>query len=137
MKLKRKKSEAGFSLVELMVVVGIIGILASLGMPKLQVFMAKARQTEAKTKLTQFYTLNEMYYVDNGVYSATPPGYTGQDGYYVGAPTGFGSSTTTYTVTVGLMATKKLCGAISTDNWTIDNTKALSNPSGNTPPNCG
>jgi len=45
-----KKAQA-FTLVELMIVVGIIGILASLAIPNFMMFMAKAKQAEVKGNL--------------------------------------------------------------------------------------
>lgn len=62
----RKKD--GFSLVELMVVVAIIGILATLAIPKFATFQAKARQSEAKTNLGALFALESAYAVDNGAY---------------------------------------------------------------------
>jgi len=46
----------GFSLVELMVVVGIIAILASFAVPQYESFQSKARQKEAHAILNNFYT---------------------------------------------------------------------------------
>ena len=68
MKVLNKSNERGFSLVELMIVVGIIGVLATLAVPKFQAFQAKARSAEAKTMLNHIYTLEEAYKLDNNSY---------------------------------------------------------------------
>ena len=69
MKFKMSNNN-GFSLIELMVVVAIIGILASVGIPKYQVFKAKAVQSEAKATLASIYTLQQAYFNDNDEYAA-------------------------------------------------------------------
>ena len=65
----RRMAEAGFSLTELMIVVAIIGILASLAIPRFQMFQAKARQSEARSNLTHIYTLQISYQGDNDTFS--------------------------------------------------------------------
>ena len=62
------KNEKGFSLVELMVVVAIIGILAAIAIPNYQKFQRKAQQVEAKTMMSGLYAnqitfLNEWNYL--------------------------------------------------------------------------
>jgi len=67
---RSKSGHAGFSLVELMIVVAIIGILAGLAVPKFNLFQAKARQSEARANLSNIYTLQQSYYGSNDVYLA-------------------------------------------------------------------
>ncbi|MGZ3747586.1 MAG: type IV pilin protein [Pseudobdellovibrionaceae bacterium] len=62
------KNQAGFSLVELMVVVAIIGILASLAIPSVGKYMAKARQSEAKTQLASVYTAEKAFFAEYSAY---------------------------------------------------------------------
>lgn len=51
----------GFSLVELMVTVGIVGILVSLALPRYRLFIARSRMSEAKTNLGIIYGLQQSY----------------------------------------------------------------------------
>lgn len=69
MRLNSNK-QAGFSLVELMVVVGIIGILAALAVPRLQTFSAKAKVSEGRAVINNMATLQQAFYAENSVYQA-------------------------------------------------------------------
>jgi prepilin-type N-terminal cleavage/methylation domain-containing protein len=60
--------EAGFSLIELMIVVGLIGILTTMAIPRFQAFQAKAKMGEAKSLLTHIHTLQQSYHLDNNTY---------------------------------------------------------------------
>lgn len=62
-------NNSGFTLVELMVVVAIIGILAAIAIPNFQKYQAKSRQTEAKLALASIYTAEKSYAVENSTFS--------------------------------------------------------------------
>lgn len=64
------KSTAGFTLVELMVVVAIIGILAAVAIPNYQKYQARARQSEAKIALGAVFTAEKAYATEQSTYSA-------------------------------------------------------------------
>src|SRR4051812_32411488 len=55
------RNNKGFSLVELMVVVAIIGILAAIAVPNYQRFTAKSKQSEAKSNLSALYSAERAF----------------------------------------------------------------------------
>lgn len=57
-----RKRFHGFSLMEVMIVVVIIGILAAMAHPTLKKYLKIARQTEAKTNLSAIYTAQKIYF---------------------------------------------------------------------------
>ena len=59
---------AGLSLVELMVAVGIVGVLATIAVPRYKSFMTQARRGEAKSNLSHLASLQEMYRVEHSKY---------------------------------------------------------------------
>jgi len=60
-----KRNKKGFTLIELMIVVAIIGILAAIAIPNFLKFQAKAKQSEAKTNLGAIY-ISQLSYFSNG-----------------------------------------------------------------------
>jgi len=59
MKLKRTE---GFTLIELMIVVAIIGILAVIAIPNFLKFQCKSKQSEAKTNLSGIFTAEKTFF---------------------------------------------------------------------------
>ncbi|MDH4230096.1 MAG: prepilin-type N-terminal cleavage/methylation domain-containing protein [Nitrospirota bacterium] len=64
-------SEVGFTLIELMIVVAIIGILAAIAIPNYQNNAIRARQTEAKSILNAIHTNQVLYQSQYGTYGST------------------------------------------------------------------
>lgn len=60
----------GFTLIELVVAGSIAAILGSLALPRYTVYIAKARQAEAKLSLNSIHQLQITYYDDRNVYFA-------------------------------------------------------------------
>jgi len=61
----------GFTLIELMIVVAIIGILAAIAIPDFLKFQAKARQSEAKTNLASITTSEISYFAEHNNWGET------------------------------------------------------------------
>jgi general secretion pathway protein G len=74
MKNKNKKRQKGFSLIELLIVMVIIGLLASLVGPKMFSKVGKSKQKSAKAQISLFETSLDMYRLDMGKYPATDVG---------------------------------------------------------------
>ena len=66
----RNKNQDGFTMIELMVVVAIIGILAAIAIPNFQKFQARSRQSEAKIALSAMYTAEQGFSAEKSTYTA-------------------------------------------------------------------
>ncbi len=105
---------AGFSLIELMVTVGIVAVLGAIAVPLYNSSVRKSRRTEAKTAIMDFGAREERLYATQNVYSTDPValGYTAAGGswpvstgkyYQIEAPSSAPSTSTTpgtFSVTV-------------------------------------
>jgi general secretion pathway protein G len=68
------RHQKGFSLIEIMVVVVIMGILASIVVPKLMSRPDEARAVKAKQDVLTLQNAIELYKLDNGIYPTTDQG---------------------------------------------------------------
>jgi len=75
--MKREQNRSGFTLLELLMVVVIIGILASLAIPALFRAGERSRSTEVTTVFGQLRDSSKRYCVENN--GTPPPGYAALD----------------------------------------------------------
>ena len=64
-KMKKLKSKKGFSLMELLVVIGISGILMAISAPKYQGMIDKAKEVEQKTYIREALNYVDVYNLDS------------------------------------------------------------------------
>ncbi|MBD1568639.1 MULTISPECIES: pilin [Aliivibrio] len=66
--MKKRQGQKGFTLIELMIVVAVIGVLSAIAMPQYQKYVAKAEVASALATLTGVKTNVEAYAVENGTF---------------------------------------------------------------------
>ena len=72
--MELRKNERGFTLIELMVVIVILGILAGLIIPRIMGRPDEARAAKARMQMESLETALKLYRLDNGNYPTTDQG---------------------------------------------------------------
>jgi prepilin-type N-terminal cleavage/methylation domain-containing protein len=65
---RRAPRGAGFTLLELMIAVAVVGVLAAVAIPLLSSYQLRSKSAEAKTNLGAIRVLEESYYSENNMY---------------------------------------------------------------------
>jgi prepilin-type N-terminal cleavage/methylation domain-containing protein len=130
--MQRGKKNTGFTLIELMIVVVIIGILAALAIPRFMRSTTKAKQSEAKQLLKQIYTMQHAYrqefnaYCLNGITaSSAAPATFARIGVDIGASARYSYAMVSAANTFTCTATANLDDDATVDTWTITHAGTL------------
>jgi len=117
-KEKQMTSQRGFTMIELMITVAIVGILSAVALPMYTSYMARGKVVEAQSSLTSARVTMEQYYQDHRTYvSGTCPAATTYFSYACAL------AANTYTITATSLAGQGL-GAAGSYVYTIDQNNA-------------
>ncbi len=127
----RGSRQRGVTLIELMIVVVIVGILASIAYPSYSDYVSRARRTDGKTFLMDIAARQERFYADRNSYTddladlgmaANGGAYLSSEGFYSGSvAAGAAGIARSYTITVTPTAKwggdgDGKCGDLTLDN---------------------
>jgi type IV pilus assembly protein PilE len=132
----------GFSLVELMVVVAVLGILAAIAVPSYQDYVLRSKLVDALSSLAQQRVSMEQYYQDNRSFDSTPAAATGNCGIALPASSYFTYACATanagqeFTITATGSAASTAAFAYTVDQGNNRRTTALATGWGSAPAEC-
>ncbi len=120
LKLNKMKEQKGFTLIELMIVIAIIGILAAIAIPQFSAYRKRSYNSAAQSDLKNFMTAQEAYFVDEQTYCGDEAQLSG---------TTYGAYTSE-NVTVTVIAASKDTYSMSSYHSSGDKTYSISGPGG-------
>ncbi|MCU0071939.1 prepilin-type N-terminal cleavage/methylation domain-containing protein [Pseudomonas koreensis] len=112
-----RRSNRGFTLIEIMIVIAIIGIVITIGYPSLTEYVKKGRRADVVSTLSEQAQILERFYSKNNVYTGVTGLSTGNDFYTI--------TPTITDQTFLLTATRKTGTAMAADkcgDFTLTNT---------------
>lgn len=72
--LRRRREQAGYTLLELLVVMGILAVLTAIATPQVMGYFSKAKVESVQLQVQNINTALEMYYMENGSYPNSDDG---------------------------------------------------------------
>lgn len=118
-----RRTAAGFTLIELMIVVAVVAILAAVAYPSYQDQIRKSRRAQAKADLVEYAQLAERFHTANNTYAnfTLPSQVSPREGgtaRYTFTPVGAFTQANTFTITATAVNGQEndKCGNLSLSN---------------------
>ncbi|ARR43525.1 prepilin-type cleavage/methylation domain-containing protein [Vibrio campbellii] len=126
MKTNKQKKQQGFTLIELMIVVAIIGVLSAVAIPAYKSYVTKSELASGATTVRNLLTNIDMYQQENGTYATMGLGDVGASANMSGLGTlsipnkTVSTATITFEFTNSSVNGAKITYAKSSSGWTCN-----------------
>lgn len=125
-------NQRGFTLIELMIVIVVIGVLAAAAIPSYRQYVAKSRRTDAKSALLATSQAMEKFYTEKMTYDTATLGTANTDISKATSPDGY------YTIRFDSAPTGAVCSGLSTTSSSANAYRICATPTGSqTGDSCG